>query len=155
MKNDKLDVRKVAGALGAEHRGSVTADSGYFGAVQLASDVVQRFRAPQTGGRATDPSWTERRLIPLAPQTLDTLERIAAITGESTGIPTAPLQVAAILLEQAVAAQHDLPLEQSCRIITFSPEVSFPSTTKRAQNARSEALAAQIRERHSVFANLF
>ena len=69
------DVDKVAAALGAERRGKVSVTAGYFGAMQLRADLEGRFRVPAGGGRPIDPQWTERRLLPLAPRTL---ERLAA-----------------------------------------------------------------------------
>src|SRR5205809_6221170 len=44
---------------------------------RLLADVEARFRTPEDGGRATDPRWTERRLVPLAP---DPLKRLASRT---------------------------------------------------------------------------
>jgi hypothetical protein len=70
----RLDMNKIARGLGAERRGQVPVTSGYFGAMQLLADVEARFRVPAGGGRATDPHWTERRLVPLAPRTLKRLE---------------------------------------------------------------------------------
>lgn len=52
----QLDMDKIAAALGAERRGKVV---------------------PAGGGRATDPRWTERRLVPLGPRTLERLEAIS------------------------------------------------------------------------------
>lgn len=72
----RLDINKIARALGAERRGHVSATSGYFGAMQLLADVEARFRVLAGGGRATDPHWTERRRVPLAPRTLKRLEAI-------------------------------------------------------------------------------
>ncbi len=40
----RLDMRKIAKTLGAKRRGAVQAKSGYFGALELAADVAQRFR---------------------------------------------------------------------------------------------------------------
>ncbi len=51
---------------------------------------VARFR------RATDPSWSEQRLVRLSPKTLEQLEKLAEQANAS------PMQVAALLLEQAV-----------------------------------------------------
>jgi hypothetical protein len=62
----QLDMNKIAKALGAERRGKVSATGGYFGAMQLRADIETRFRVPVGGGRPTDPTWTERRLLPLA-----------------------------------------------------------------------------------------
>jgi hypothetical protein len=66
----QLNMDKIARGLGAERRGKVSAKGGYFGAMQVLADVEATFRVPQGGGRPTDPRWTERRLVPLAPQTL-------------------------------------------------------------------------------------
>src|SRR2546426_8858924 len=83
----KLDMERIAKGLGAERRGKVSATGGYFGAMQLLADVEAKFRVPAGGGRPTDPRWTERRLVPLALETLERLEDITARVrkhGEST-----------------------------------------------------------------------
>lgn len=100
-RNLKLDMRKVAEELGAERRGGVKATGGYFGAVQLAAEVAARFRTPPTGGRATDPSWTDKRLVPMAPKTLSRLEKLANEVNAGSEVTVTPFQVAAILLEDA------------------------------------------------------
>jgi hypothetical protein len=91
-----LDMERIAKELGAERRGKVSARGGYFGALQLAAEVAARFRVPEGGGRPTDPSWSEQRLVRLSPQTLEQLEKLAEQAQAS------PMQVAALLLEQAV-----------------------------------------------------
>src|SRR5690606_18920198 len=98
-KKPKLNMEKIAKTLGAERRGKVEAGGGYFGAMQIVAEVEARFRAPSGGGRSTDPEWTERRLVPLAPKTLSRLERIAKIIHDKGGPVVAPLQIAALLLE--------------------------------------------------------
>lgn len=103
--DSSLDMEHIARVLGAERRGRVVAPGGYFGALQLAAEVAARFRVPQGGGRPTDPSWSERRLVRLSPQTLVQLEKIAAQAQAS------PMQVAALLLERAV--QDAVSQEQS------------------------------------------
>ena len=110
----KLDMEKIAKGLGAQRVGVVRSSGGYFGAMQLAAEVAQRFRVPVSGGRATDPRWTERRLIPLSPETLQRLEELA------NRLHVAPLQVAALLLERTVdriadeeAAQLTQPAQRS------------------------------------------
>ncbi len=60
----------------ARQRFQVTASGGYFGALQRLADIKARFLVPSGGGRPTDPSWTERRLVPLAPRTLKRLQEI-------------------------------------------------------------------------------
>jgi hypothetical protein len=96
----QLDMDKIARGLGAERRGKVTASGGYFGAMQLLADVEARFRVPSGGGRPTDPDWTERRLVPLAPRTLERLEEIAAKVRKHGGVSVEPMQLAALLLEK-------------------------------------------------------
>jgi hypothetical protein len=91
-----LDMERIAKALGAERGGKVSARAGYFGALQLAAEVAARFRVPEGGGRATDPSWSEQRLVRLSPKTLELLEKLAEQSHAS------PMQVAALLLEGAV-----------------------------------------------------
>ncbi len=96
----RLDMDKIARGLGAERRGKVPASGGYFGALQLLADIGTRFRVPSGGGRPTDASWTERRLIPLAPRTLKRLEEIAAKVRAHGGVSVGPMQLAALLLEK-------------------------------------------------------
>ena len=91
-----LDMERIAKELGAERRGKVSPRGGYFGALQLAAEVSARFRVPEGGGRATDPSWSEQRLIRLSSQTLEQLAKLAEQAHAS------PMQVAALLLERAV-----------------------------------------------------
>ncbi len=91
-----LDIERIAKELGAERRGKVVARGGYFGALQLAAEIASRFRVPEGGGRPTDPSWSEQRLVRLSPKTLERLEKL----GEQTH--ASPMQVAALLLEKAV-----------------------------------------------------
>lgn len=98
----KIDLDKVAQGLGAVREGYVYPTGGYFGAAQLVSDVQERFRAPARGGRSTDPEWTERRLIPVTPETLLRLERLAERIS-ARGTTVTAFQVAALLLEKAVA----------------------------------------------------
>ena len=96
-----LDMDKIAKGLGAERRGPMAAGGGHFGALQVAAEVRARFRTPARGGRATDPSWTQRRLVPLAPKTLGRLERLATKLQNDQGITIEPLQLAGLLLEEA------------------------------------------------------
>ena len=102
MRQPRLDPKEIARALGAEHRGKVCAGSGYFGAMQLVADIQSHFVVPEGGGRATDPRWTERRLVPLSPATLRRLTRLAGRLRKEQGIVIALLQLAALLLERAV-----------------------------------------------------
>lgn len=96
----QLDMAKIARGLRAERRGKVSATGGYFGAMQLLADIDARLRVPAGGGRPTDPRWTERRLVPLAPRTLERLEAITAKVRERNGLNVEPMQLAALLLEK-------------------------------------------------------
>lgn len=68
--NAPLDMDRIAKDLGAERRGKVASRGGYFGAVELAAEIAARFRVPQGGGRPTDPSWNEQRLVRLSAATV-------------------------------------------------------------------------------------
>jgi len=110
----QLDMDKIARGLGAERRGKVAAGGGYFGAMQLLADIEARFRVPSGGGRPTDPSWTERRLLPLAPKTLKKLEEISAKAREH-GISVEPMQLAALLIEKTAEQLSDEEAEDLVR----------------------------------------
>jgi hypothetical protein len=103
----RLNMDKIAKALGGERRGPVTATGGHFGALNLAADIAARFKVPQTGGRSTDPTWTERRQLPLHPKTLERLEKLAATIRERGGGEVHPMQLAALLLEKAAQNVSD------------------------------------------------
>ena len=96
----RLNMKKIAKRLGAERRGKVGAAGGYFGALQLAAEIDARFHVPPGGGRPTDANWTERRLVPLTPQTLKRLEEIANKMRAHGGVNIEPMQLAALLLEK-------------------------------------------------------
>ena len=112
----QLNMDKIARRLGAERRGKVSAKGGYFGAMQLLADVEARFRVPSGGGRPTDPRWTERRLVPLAPRTLGRLERITAKVREHGGPKVEPMQLAALLLERTTEQLSEDEAEELLRI---------------------------------------
>jgi hypothetical protein len=118
MKKKRLDMARIAKGLGAERRGRVTAKAGYFGAQQLLGEIESRFRVPGGGGRPTDPRWSERRLVPLAPRTLARLERIAAKVRERGGINVEPMQLAALLLERTT---DQLSAEEAERLARRRP----------------------------------
>jgi len=111
----QLDMEKIARGLGAERRGKVSAKGGYFGAMQLMADVEAKFRVPAGGGRATDPRWTERRLVPLAPKTLARLEEITSKVRERAGVNVEPMQLAALLLEKTARQLSEADAEQLLR----------------------------------------
>ena len=85
------------GGIGGKRKVKVKYTGGYFGAMQLAAEVARRFRVPPGGGRATDPRWTERRLMPFAPETLERLDQVAAI------LQVERLQAAGLILESVLS----------------------------------------------------
>ena len=114
----KLDMDKIARGLGAERRGAVKAGGGYSGAVQRAAEVEARFRAPPGGGRAPDPAWTERRLVPMDAATLEKLEALAgevARRGVAEGARAhrAELEAARVLEVGFVERVHGLTFRSS------------------------------------------
>src|SRR3970040_293392 len=96
----RLNMDKIALALGAERTGKVSARGGYFGAMQLLADIEARFSVPDGGGGPTHPRLIERRLVPLAPRTLKRLEMISAKVRAHGGVRVEPMQLAALLLEK-------------------------------------------------------
>jgi hypothetical protein len=108
----QLNKDKMARALGARRRGKVSARGGYFGALQLLADIEARFRVPSGGGRPTDPTWTERRLVPLAPRTLARLEELAARLREQSHVAIEPMQLAGLLLERTTEQVTDAEAEK-------------------------------------------
>ena len=110
-----LDMNKIAKGLRAARGGKVSATAGYFGAMQLIADIDQRFRVPARGGRATDPEWTERRLVPLAPRTLERLEALTARVRGRHGVNVQPMQLAALLLERTA---ERLSAEEAEELVT-------------------------------------
>jgi hypothetical protein len=100
MKAKGLDHVRLSRNLGSKIQGRVSAGAGFFGALQLAESVRRRFRPPASGGRARDPKWTMKRLIPVRPETLARLEKLAAEVSDLVDYRVEPLQVAAILLER-------------------------------------------------------
>ena len=75
----RLDMNRIARGPRGERKGKISAGGGHFGAMPLLADIETRFRVPVGGGRATDPDWTVRRLVPLAPRTLKRLEAITKL----------------------------------------------------------------------------
>jgi hypothetical protein len=96
MAKSKLDFDELARGLGAERRGQVKTGSGYFGATQLAAELAHRLRVPANGGRPTDPTWTERRIVPLRPVTLERLN------ADAERLNIEPMQLAALLIEKGL-----------------------------------------------------
>lgn len=104
MKPSKLDHSRLSRNLGSTIRGRAKATGGYFGALQIAESVRRRFRPPPGGGRARDRGWTMKRLIPIRPETLARLEKLAIEVSALVDYRVEPLQVAALLIERDLEA---------------------------------------------------
>jgi hypothetical protein len=102
-----LYMDKIARGLGAARKGKASAKGGYFGALQLLADIEARLRVPRRGGRPTDPRWTQRRLVPLAPETLDRLEELTARIRKHGNVSVEPMQLAGLLLERTTKQLSD------------------------------------------------
>ena len=100
MEKSKRD--RIAQALGAKRVVAVEKkdSQGPLGLLWLREEIVNRLRS--TGGRPTDPSWTERRCIPFDPKTWDSLVHLADQMSTSERKVT-PGQVAALLVERELA----------------------------------------------------
>jgi hypothetical protein len=116
----RIDLDKIAKGLDAERRGAVAAGGGFFGAIQIVAEVQGRFRVPTGGGRATDPAWTKRRLVPLTEQTLERLEQLAHKIEEKRHVRIEPMQVAALLLENITENIADEDADQIVKSVSAS-----------------------------------
>ena len=99
MKRRRAAHASLGTNLGSLVRGRGSAEPGDLGALQLAAEVRRRFQVPPGGGRATDPSWTSKRLIPMRPGTLARLQELAAEVSRHVKGRVEPLQIAALLIE--------------------------------------------------------
>jgi hypothetical protein len=113
MKTRKLDHETLARNLGSTVRGRVAAGAGYFGALQVAEEVRRRFTKPAGGGRARDPRWTTKRLMPVRAETLARLEVLAREVSRLVQHRVEPLQVAAVLVERHLAHMNARMLAQA------------------------------------------
>jgi hypothetical protein len=101
-------IRKLAKLLGAEIVGEVTdTGGGAFGAARLARSVaeLQARLTPSHGrrpGRPTDATWAHRAKVPMSEKTAQKLADLAR-KASTPQRQVSPMQVAAQLLEQAVA----------------------------------------------------
>lgn len=123
MSKRKLDTDRIARGLGARKKDKLYPTGGYTGAAQLAAEVQERLRVPPGGGRPTDPSWSDKRLVPIAPRTLERLQRMAKQLQEDTALRVEPMQLAAILLEtttESLEAENAEALKMSSRRKTRS-----------------------------------
>ena len=106
------NVKKIAELLGARHVATLPhTGGGVFGAARLAHIVaeLQARLAPSVGkrpGRPTDSTWTEAPKVPMTAETEAKLARLAA-RASTDQRKISPMQLAAQLLEEAVASLPD------------------------------------------------
>ena len=100
------NVETLAKKLGATVMGTVPDYSaGAFGMAKLAETLQERLE-PSVGkrpGRPSNPAWSKRPKVPMAPETEQRLKELAGLlsAGERQ---VSPMQVAALILEQATAS---------------------------------------------------
>lgn len=100
------NVETLAKKLGATVAGTVPDYSaGAFGMAKLAETLRERLE-PSVGkrpGRPSNPAWSKRPKVPMAPETEQRLKELANLlsAGERQ---VSPMQVAALILEQATAS---------------------------------------------------
>ena len=103
------NIDTIAGKLGAVVVGQVPeAGGGAFGAAKLAQLVtaLQARLVPGQGkrpGRPTDPSWVCVPKVPMSAVTMAKLAELSAQAGTAGGRRISPMQLAAQILEEAVA----------------------------------------------------
>lgn len=106
------NIKTLAQKLGAEIIGQVPdTGGGAFGAARLAQ-ILGRRLIPSRGseserpGRPTVASWTSRSKVPMSPTTKKRLVRLAHLASTPRR-RVSPMQIAAQILEEAVAEMTD------------------------------------------------
>jgi hypothetical protein len=103
-----LNIEQLAGDMGAKIVAELPEGlEGSFGAARAAHIVatIQARLRPGQGvrpGRPTDPTWSEHPKVPMSAATFHKLELLAEHASRS-GRKVSPMQVAAQLLEEALA----------------------------------------------------
>ena len=104
------NVESLAKKLGATVVGTVPDYSaGTFGMAALANTLRERLE-PSVGkrpGRPSNPAWSKRPKVPMAPETEERLKELAHLLSEGER-RVSPMQVAALLLEHATASYFQL-----------------------------------------------
>lgn len=104
------NIESLAKKLGATMVDTVPDYSaGAFGMAALANTLRERLE-PSTGkrpGRPGNPEWSRRPKVPMAPETEQRLKELASLLSDEDR-RVSPMQVAAMLLEQATASYFQL-----------------------------------------------
>ena len=100
------NIDALAKKLGAAVVGTVPEYSaGAFGMAALANTLRRRLE-PSVGkrpGRPTNPAWSKRPKVPMAPETEQRLRELAGLLSDGER-QVSPMQVAAMILESATAS---------------------------------------------------
>jgi len=100
------NIDALANKLGAAVVGTVPDYSaGAFGMAALANTLRRRLE-PSVGkrpGRPTNPAWSKRPKVPMAPETEQRLKELASFLSDGER-QVSPMQVAAMILESATAS---------------------------------------------------
>jgi len=100
------NIDALAKKLGASVVGSMPDYSaGAFGMAALANNLRRRLE-PSAGkrpGRPSNPAWSKRPKVPMAPETEQRLKELASLLSDGER-QVSPMQVAAMILENATAA---------------------------------------------------
>ena len=111
------NIERLAEKLGAEIVGGVPdVGGGAFGAARLM-EIMRRRLEPGSGrrpGRPTDPTWDRRPKVPMSAETEDRLAQLASLASAGER-QVSPMQVAAHLLEEAVASFFGPTTQESQR----------------------------------------
>ena len=104
------NIESLAKKLGATVVDTVPEYSaGAFGMAALAKILQERLE-PSVGkrpGRPSNPAWSKRPKVPMAPETEERLKELAHLLSEGER-QISPMQVAAMILEQATASYFQL-----------------------------------------------
>ena len=100
------NIESLAKKLGATMVGTVPDYSaGAFGMAVLA-DILRERLEPSVGkrpGRPSNPAWSKRPKVPMAPETEERLKELSHLLSEGER-RVSPMQVAALILEEATAS---------------------------------------------------
>jgi len=111
------NIETLARKLGATVVGTVPEYSaGAFGIASLANTLRQRLE-PSVGKRPGRPSyaaWSKRPKVPMAPETEERLKELSHLLSEGER-QISPMQVAALILEEATASYFQLGVSSKRR----------------------------------------
>jgi hypothetical protein len=141
------NIERIASVLGATVVGQVPeTGGGTFGAARLAQIVASLPARLEPGqgrrpGRPTDARWTQHPKVPMSEETVRKLTWLAefASTAERW---VSPMQIAARLLEEAVAQCPADASEMSRTLHRWGSRVARPGATMRQHSSSAQGIAS-------------